>query len=722
MKAPAKQKPASGKPAAALIDAALTQMGWPPRAMLSRMPLLVALLDGQLKPLFCTEALLRYAGGSPVAEAPSSWQAWVHPDDLQALAHAREMALARNGRAFEHDVRLRGADGSFRWHLSQMSRLEGTRSDSDFGADTEDWLLAVYVDIDVRKQAEASLKDSDDLWKLALESNGDGVWDWYVQTGVELFSPRILQIYGYAPGEIDPDPAEFDARTHPDDLAQMRADRDAHFSGLTAIYSNEHRVLCKDGSWKWVHSRGMVISRDEQGRPLRMVGTHTDITLRKQAEALIWEQAHFDSLTGLPNRRSLRDRLALCLQTAAHEKSQLAVLFIDLDHFKEVNDTLGHDMGDALLIEAARRILASVGRSDTVARMGGDEFTVLLSSVADAAQAEQIAHQIIANLATAFHLGAERVFVSASIGLSLYPHDGQRIETLFKHADQALYVAKAAGRNRLGRFTPELQEAALMRMRLSNDLREALEQEQLFLEYQPIVDLATGHIHKAEALLRWNHPTLGRVSPAVFIPLAESSGLIIEIGEWVFQQAAAQAKQWRENLDPSFQISINKSPVQFRDDAARGDSHRSWAQKMLMLNLDGSALTIEITEGLLLEADQGVKQSLQTLRDAGFQISLDDFGTGFSSLAYLHKFDIDLIKIDQRFVRELRPDAKDLVLCKAIITMAHALGMKVIAEGVETAEQRDLLQDSDCDFAQGYLFARPMSATALAQLLVTVNT
>ena len=684
------------------------------------MPQLIAVLDAQLRPLFCTEALLRYAQGSAAADLPPSWQSWVHPDDLQALGQAREIALSRQGHACEHDLRLRAADGSYRWHLTQLSRLTPSQQPGDASAsgDTADWLLALCIDIDMRKQAEASLKDSDDLWKLALESNGDGVWDWYVQTGVELYSPRILQIYGYAPGEIDPDPAEFDARTHPDDLAQMRADRDAHFSGRTAIYSNEHRVRCKDGSWKWVHSRGMVISRDEQGRPLRMVGTHTDITVRKQAEALIWEQAHFDALTGLPNRRSLRDRLALGLQTAKQSQGQLAVLFIDLDHFKEVNDTLGHDMGDALLIEASRRILASVRPQDTVARMGGDEFTVLLGSLADAAEAELMAQQIIATLACAFHLNGERVFVSASIGLSLYPQDGQRIETLFKHADQALYVAKAAGRNRLGRFTPELQEAALARMRLSNDLREALAQQQLFLEYQPIVDLATGRIHKAEALLRWQHPELGRVSPADFIPLAESSGTILEIGEWVFQQAAAQAQAWREALDPSFQISINKSPVQFRDEATGPGPQLSWADQLQTLQLEGSALCIEITEGLLLDADPHIKQSLQTLRQAGFQVSLDDFGTGFSSLAYLHKFDIDLIKIDQRFVRELRPQAKDLVLCKAIITMAHALGLKVIAEGVETAEQRDLLKDAGCDFAQGYWFARPMSPKAVEELVL----
>ncbi len=691
-----------------VVDTALAQMGWPPAKALTQLPLLLCLLDEQLRSLAATDALLRYAGWRRRPPAGANWRALVHPEDLAEFERACANCVARQGESVEAlDLRFRRADGSFRWHLAQLRALPAGHADS-----SERWLLLTLVDIDVRKLAETRLKESDDLWKLALESNGDGVWDWHVQTGVELYSPRILQIYGYAPGEIEPDPAELDARTHPDDLAQMRADREAHFSGRAPIYSNEHRVRCKDGSWKWVHTRGMVISRDAQGRPLRMVGTHTDITLRKQAEALIWEQAHFDSLTGLPNRRNLRDRLALSLQTAENAGGQLALLFIDLDHFKEVNDTLGHDVGDALLIEAAARIAHCLRPSDTVARMGGDEFTVVLQPLQDAAQAEQVAHQIILALSAAFQLASERVFVSASIGLSIYPQDGLQIESLFKHADQALYVAKAAGRNRLGRFTPELQEAALKRMRLSTDLREALKQHQLFLEYQAIVDLATSQVHKAEALLRWAHPTLGMISPAAFIPLAEATGLILEIGEWVFQQAAAQVKHWRQHLDPKFQISINKSPIQFRD-SARSSAQLSWPETMRTLDLDGEALAIEITEGLLLEADEGVRQRLAQMHQAGFRVSLDDFGTGFSSLAYLHKYEIDFIKIDQRFVRQLHPGSKDLALCKAIITMAHELGMQVIAEGIETEAQRQLLLSAGCDLGQGYLFARPMSPADL---------
>ena len=566
---------------------------------------------------------------------------------------------------------------------------------------------AVLQDITERKQGEVALRENEERWKLALESTGDGVWDWYVQTGEEFFSKRLIEMYGFGEHELLDRAAELDALTHPDDQAQLQQDRQAHFDGLTPTYVSERRVRCKDGSWKWVLARGLVISRDAQGKPLRMIGTHTDITERKRSEALIWQQAHFDALTGLPNRNMLRDRLEHDLKKSRRDSLQLALLFIDLDHFKEVNDTLGHDSGDLLLIEAARRIRDCVRDSDTVARMGGDEFTVILTEVLDATSMERILQKILHALEAVFQLGDELVFVSASIGITMYPLDATEIEDLFKNADQALYVAKGAGRNRFSFFTPALQEAAQTRARLANDLRAGLTGQQFRVVYQPIVELATGAIHKAEALIRWHHPTRGLVSPADFIPIAEASGLIVDIGDWVFQQAAHQVKAWRASLDSRFQISVNKSPVQFHQ---RGGTHAPWDRQLQTMGLPGESIVVEITEGLLLDTSSSVADQLLELRDAGIQVSLDDFGTGYSSLSYLQKFDIDFIKIDQSFVRHLIAASTDLALCKAIIVMAHELGIKVIAEGVETTLQRDLLAAAGCDYAQGYLFARPMSA------------
>jgi diguanylate cyclase (GGDEF)-like protein/PAS domain S-box-containing protein len=566
---------------------------------------------------------------------------------------------------------------------------------------------SVLQNITERKQAQLALQDAENRWKLALESTGDGVWDWDVQSGVEHFSKRLLEMYGFQEGEIPNMAAELDSRTHPDDVAQMALDRDAHFAGRTAIYHNEHRIRCKDGSWKWVLSRGMLINRDTDGRPLRMIGTHTDITDRKSAEALVRQQAFFDTLTGLPNRRMLRDRLEQEIKRCKRDAQQLAILFIDLDHFKEVNDTLGHGNGDLLLVQAAQRIQDCVREADTVARMGGDEFTVILTEVSDAPRLEPTLQKILRAVEQVFQLGNEQVFVSASIGITLYPADACDIDDLLKNADQALYVAKGAGRNRFSFFTPALQEAAQTRVRLAHDLRAGLQEQQFRLVYQPIVELATGAVHKAEALIRWQHPLRGLVSPAEFIPIAESSGLIVDIGEWVFQQAALQVQAWRRSLHPDFQISVNKSPAQFHHD---GSGKQAWAQQLQALGLPGSSIVVEITEGLLLDANPRVTGHLLELGEAGIQVSLDDFGTGYSSLSYLQKFDIDVIKIDQSFVRNLCAASTELALCKAMIVMAHELGMQVVAEGVETVQQRDLLSSAGCDYAQGYLFSCPVAA------------
>lgn len=559
-----------------------------------------------------------------------------------------------------------------------------------------------------------ALAENEARWRLALEAAGEGVWDWHVQTGQEYCSDQLKRMFGFEPGELQDLAQELDDRTHPDDQARMRQDREDHFNGLTATYRNEHRVRCKNGSWKWVLSRGMVVSRDAQGRPLRMIGTHTDISARKQAEALIWQQAHFDALTGLPNRRMLRHQLDQALSQVLPGGPGLAVMFIDLDQFKEVNDTLGHDVGDRLLVQAAARIRECLGPADVVARMGGDEFTVVVSGEPGtpveagrwADRLQPLLQALLGALSAPFDLGPHRVFVSASIGVASFPEDAQQVEDLFKHADQALYVAKGEGRNRYRFFSREMQAAAQWRARLEAELRNALAQQQFSVVYQPMVALATGHVHKAEALLRWTHPTLGAVSPAQFVPVAEASGLIVPIGDWVFDQAAAQVAAWRQAIDPDFQISINKSPAQFHQ---RATHTVSWVERLRSLGLPGSSVAIEITEGLLLDTNEAVTMHLNDLRLAGMDVSLDDFGTGYSSLSYLQKLDIDFLKIDQSFVRNLTPGSTDLTLCKAIIAMANALGMQVVAEGVETAEQRDLLCQAGCHFGQGYLFARPMA-------------
>ena len=455
---------------------------------------------------------------------------------------------------------------------------------------------------------------------------------------------------------------------------------------------------------------------DQDGKVIGVASLVDDITERKQSEDMIWKQANYDTLTGLPNRNMFHDRLAQEMLKADRDRRPLALLLIDLDQFKEVNDTLGHDTGDRLLQEAGRRISDCVRHSDTVARLGGDEFTIILHELQEDSHIENVAQKIIGKLEDAFQLGNEVVYISGSIGITLYPNDAGDIDTLLKNADQAMYAAKKNGRNCFSYFTQSLQDIAQTRRRLTNELRSAAQTNRQFeVYYQPIIDLKTGRITKAEALLRWHHHEHGSISPLEFIPLAEETGLIHKIGNWVFRQSTEKAKHWSNRFSTNFQVSVNLSPVQFKLENQLFISE--WESYLQKLELSGQNVVVEITEGLLLDAEPEVVDKLLWLRDAGIQVAIDDFGTGYSSLSYLKKFDIDYLKIDKSFVNNLENNTNDTALCDAIILMAHTLGLTVIAEGVETEEQKKILADAGCDFAQGYLFSRPVPADEFEAIL-----
>jgi diguanylate cyclase (GGDEF)-like protein len=420
-----------------------------------------------------------------------------------------------------------------------------------------------------------------------------------------------------------------------------------------------------------------------------------------------WKGAYFDGLTGLPNRARVYNILEDVV-AAGRSTSLVGLLFVDLDRFKEVNDAHGHQAGDRLLVEAAARMKTCVRNTDCVGRLGGDEFVVVIYNIANPEDAGLVASNVLKVLSEGFKLGADTAYVSASIGITVHPKDAVDIPTLFKNADQAMYEAKKSGRNRYCYYDSAMQETSLKRTRIISDFHSALANREFFLQYQPIVDLSTGKIVKAEALVRWAHPRYGKISPAEFIPVAEDTGLILELGDFIFNEAIRQCAAWRR-INPEFKMSVNVSAVQFRS----LDKHQLKIQETLdQFGLPGDALVIEITESTIMVNNEPVADKLDSLQASGIEIALDDFGTGYSSLAYLKKFPIDYIKIDQSFVRSLHEGSPDMSVCEAITVMAHKLGLKVIAEGVETNLQGKLLKSIDCDFGQGYYFSRPVDSAS----------
>jgi len=556
------------------------------------------------------------------------------------------------------------------------------------------------------KQSQTEMQ----LAALVYQTSNEGMMVTDAQDCIISVNPAFTDITGYQYEEV--------AGTHP-------TEQNSDLHDQNCVHTIWQTI---DDSGRW---RGEITNRRKNGETFTemlnvnsvynqdgslrcRVSLFSDISELKKNEETIWKQANYDALTDLPNRwwltRYLEDELGNC----KNQTHRLALILIDLDDFKAINEAHSHAFGDQLLKETAVRLRQSLPDICRIGRLGGDEFVVTLSRRHDKYDVERLVNRIIDTLKHPFQIENKTIYATASMGIAEYPRDAESIDTLLKRADLAMYAAKKDGRNRFCCYSPAMQAAVDERMRLAHDLRLAIAEQQLRVHYQPIVDLATGNIHKAEALVRWLHPKLGLISPAIFIPIAEETGLIAEIGDWVFKQAVAQAKFLINFVNRDFQISVNKSPVQFK---SMPDTCSQWLDYLKKFGLLGRNIVLEITEGLLMEAKDDIVHHLLTARDNGMQVALDDFGTGYSSLAYLKKFDIDYIKIDQSFVRNLHKDSNDFALCETMVVMAHKLGLMVIAEGIETAEQLALLREIGCDYGQGCLFSKPVPADDFNKLV-----
>ncbi|MDD4880085.1 MAG: EAL domain-containing protein [Gallionellaceae bacterium] len=669
------------------------------QTVIDTIPMRLFWKDTESRILGCNSLFARDAGASAAAEVVGKLDEQLAWRDQAACYRADDLSVMASGQAkLAYEEPQTAPDG--REVYLRTSKVPLRSVDQAVVG-----VLGVYEDITEARRLQEEMQ----LASMVYKSSSEAMLVTDADGNIININPAFTEMTGYTLDEVEGRNTRMFNSGHHD-----RAFFEAMWQALNTVGSWQGEVWDRRKNGE-IYPKWLTINTyfNKEGAPHRRVALFSDITAQKKAEKLIWQQANFDALTGLPNRRMFHDRLDQEVKKALRGERRLALLFIDLDRFKEVNDTLGHDKGDLLLAEVAQRLKACVRDSDTVARLGGDEFTVILGALDDSRGIDRIAQAILKDMTAPFSLDGEMAYVSASMGITLYPDDATVIETLIKNADQAMYEAKSQGRNRFSYFTPAMDEAAKARMHLNQDLRMALSEQQFWIAYQPIVELATGQIHKAEALIRWQHPVRGLISPGEFIPVAEETGAIIDIGNWVFLEAVRQVTRWRASHDPEFQVSVNKSPVQFLNDGA---ITKGWLELMQDMDIPPHSIVIEITEGLLLHGAPIVADKLIRFRNRTMKIAIDDFGTGYSSLAYLKKFDIDYLKIDQAFVRNLVLRDEDLAICEAIIVMAHKLGIKVIAEGVETREQRDLLLASGCDYGQGYFFSRPIAAPEFEQL------
>jgi diguanylate cyclase (GGDEF)-like protein/PAS domain S-box-containing protein len=616
-----------------------------------------------------------------------------------------------NGKVWHGEIKNRAKDGSTYWVDTTIVPSLNTRGKPH-------QYIAIRADVTERKRAEEALKESLAMSENAIKELADqkfavdqhsivAVTD--VQGTITYVNEKFCAISQYSKDElVGRNHRILNSGHHPKDFFQQMYRTIAG----GAVWHGEIKNRAKDGSLYWVDTT-IVPFLGPSGRPRQYVAIRTDITERKVAEERIQFLAYSDALTGLPNRRLLQDRLTQALAGARRQKGRVALLFLDLDRFKDINDSLGHPVGDLLLQEVAERLKKFGRAQDTVARLGGDEFLIALTQIKDIPDAAVAAERLMDAMTAEFVIQGHSLIASCSIGISIFPEHGADCETLIKNADVAMYSAKADGRDNFRFFAEDMNKLAVERLTLESSLRSALAKEQLFLMYQPQMDIATGRITGLEALLRWQHPELGLVPPDKFIRIAENSGLIAPIGEWVVRTACRQARRWQDEGLPAVTVAVNVSAVQFRQvgfcGLIRGVLHET--------GLAPRYLELELTESLLLADADMTLSVLKELKSMGVTLAIDDFGTGYSSFNYLRQFRVNNLKIDRSFIRDIAVNPDDAAITAAIISMAKNLNLKVIAEGVENEAQMSFLRSHHCDEIQGYYFSKPLTVDKVGDKL-----
>jgi len=583
------------------------------------------------------------------------------------------------------------------------------RSDPSTGAQTElmaacaTWISGEWARL---IEARRAMELAEQRYRAVVNGTNDGLFEWNLKSNHVNYSERWKQIVGY-PNEAElHKPDDWFNRIESSDLAQLEADLAMFLAGQTETLRNQHRLTTADGENRWALCRAELI-HDDDGEPLRLIGSITDTTEFKLAEEKLRHAAETDKLTGLPNRATLLDRLAQAIRRhkLTGGRRRFALMFLDFDRFKSINDSLGHDAGDQLLIQIAQRLSTQVRSTDTAARIGGDEFILLFEEVADFDQVTQIADRLLEVFSRPFDLEGNEVTSTASIGVVNGDLGYEDADAVIRDADAAMYHAKSLGKARYTVFDQNMQNESLKRMVLERELSQAIGTPQIFMAYQPIISVSEGHVVGFEALVRWEHPEMGVVRPDQFIHIAEETGLIVPLGRWILEESCRELNQIRRALpDLVFTMNINLSKRQL----VQPDVTEMIDHVVKAAGVDPSWIKLEITESVIMDARVPVTPVLEKMRELGFQLAMDDFGTGHSSLSCLHEFPIDVLKIDRSFVQSLEQHVEFAAVIQAVVTLAHTLGLSVVAEGIETVEQLAVLQALDCDHLQGFLFARPM--------------